>query len=45
VAEDDLARLRKVDIARDFGREVEVSDGPNDPVIVNPPINLYVSIF
>jgi hypothetical protein len=45
VAEDGFARLRKVEIARDFGREVEVSDGPNDPAIVNPPVNLYVSIF
>ena len=42
VVEDGVARLHKVDIARDFGREVEVRDGvqAGDQVILNPPAGL-----
>jgi RND family efflux transporter MFP subunit len=42
VAEDGVARLHKVEIARDFGREVEVRDGvqAGDQVILNPPAGL-----
>jgi RND family efflux transporter MFP subunit len=42
VAENGIARLRKISIARDFGREVEVSGGiePGDQVILNPPVDL-----
>jgi RND family efflux transporter MFP subunit len=42
VVENGTARLRKIDIARDFGREVEVRDGVHegDQVILNPPADL-----
>jgi multidrug efflux pump subunit AcrA (membrane-fusion protein) len=42
VVENGVAHLRKIDIARDFGREVEVRDGvrPGDEVILNPPADL-----
>jgi RND family efflux transporter MFP subunit len=42
VAENGIVRLRKIDIARDFGREVEVRDGvqAGDQVILNPPADL-----
>lgn len=42
VAENGTARLRKVYVNRDFGTEVEVSEGVNDgdQVIVNPSIDL-----
>jgi RND family efflux transporter MFP subunit len=42
VAEDGVARLHKVEIARDFGREVEVRDGvrAGDQLILNPPADL-----
>jgi RND family efflux transporter MFP subunit len=42
VVEDGVARLHKVEIARDFGREVEVHDGvqAGDQVILNPPAGL-----
>jgi len=42
VVDDGTAHLRKIDIARDFGREVEVHDGvrSGDQVILNPPADL-----
>ena len=42
VVEDGVARLHKIEIARDFGREVEVRDGvrAGDQVILNPPADL-----
>lgn len=42
VVEDGTAHLRKLDIARDFGREVEVSSGvkAGEQVILNPPADL-----
>jgi RND family efflux transporter MFP subunit len=42
VVEDGVARLHKVEIARDFGREVEVRDGVHagDQLILNPPADL-----
>jgi RND family efflux transporter MFP subunit len=42
VVEDGVAHLRKIDIARDFGREVEVRDGvqAGDQAILNPPAGL-----
>ena len=40
--ENGVAHMRKVTIARDFGTQVEVSDGlkHGDQVILNPPVNL-----
>ena len=42
VIEDGVARIRKISVARDFGKEVEVRDGvkPGDQVILNPPVDL-----
>jgi RND family efflux transporter MFP subunit len=42
VVEDGVAHLRKIEIARDFGREVEVRDGvrDGDQVILNPSADL-----
>jgi RND family efflux transporter MFP subunit len=42
VVENGTAHLRRVEIARDFGREVEVRDGlrAGDQVILNAPVNL-----
>jgi RND family efflux transporter MFP subunit len=42
VAENGVARLRKVTVARDFGTTVEVTDGikPGDKVILKPPVTL-----
>ena len=42
VVEGGVAHLRKIEIARDFGREVEVRDGvrDGDRVILNPPADL-----
>jgi RND family efflux transporter MFP subunit len=42
VVEGGVAHLRKIEIARDFGREVEVRDGvrDGDQVILNPPADL-----
>jgi RND family efflux transporter MFP subunit len=42
VVKNDIAHLRKITIARDFGTEVEVHDGvePGDQVILNPMVNL-----
>jgi RND family efflux transporter MFP subunit len=42
VVEHGAARLQKITIARDFGKEVEVRDGvrPGDRVILNPMVNL-----
>jgi RND family efflux transporter MFP subunit len=42
VVENGIARLQKINIARDFGTEVEVHDGvkPGDQVILNPMIDL-----
>jgi RND family efflux transporter MFP subunit len=42
VVESGIARLQKITIARDFGKEVEVHDGvkPGDQVILNPMVNL-----
>ena len=42
VVEDGVARIRKVSVARDLGKEVEVRDGvkPGDQVILNPPVDL-----
>lgn len=42
VVEDDVARLRKIEIARDFGTSIETSAGvsPGDKVILNPAAGL-----
>jgi RND family efflux transporter MFP subunit len=42
VVENGIARMQKITIARDFGKEVEVHDGvkPGDQVILNPTVNL-----
>ncbi len=42
VIEDGVARIRKISVARDFGKEVEVRDGlkPGDQVILNPSVSL-----
>jgi RND family efflux transporter MFP subunit len=42
VVENGIAHLQKINIARDFGTEVEVHDGvkPGDQVILNPMVNL-----
>ena len=42
VVEDGVARMRKVAVARDLGKEVEVRDGvkPGDQVILNPSVEL-----
>jgi RND family efflux transporter MFP subunit len=42
VVENGTAHLQKINIARDFGKEVEVHDGvkPGDQVILNPMVNL-----
>ncbi|MEH2475240.1 RND family efflux transporter MFP subunit [Nitrobacteraceae bacterium AZCC 2161] len=42
VVEDGKARLQKISIARDFGKEVEVREGvkPGDKVILNPMVDL-----
>jgi RND family efflux transporter MFP subunit len=42
VVDHGAARLQKITIARDFGKEVEVRDGvrPGDRVILNPMVNL-----
>jgi hypothetical protein len=42
VVENGVAHLRKIDIARDFGTEVQVSDGLKlgDQVILDPPADL-----
>ena len=42
VIEDGVARIRKIVVARDFGKEVEVRDGvkEGDQVILNPSVNL-----
>jgi RND family efflux transporter MFP subunit len=42
VVENGTARLQKINIARDFGKEVEVHDGvkPGDQVILNPMVDL-----
>jgi RND family efflux transporter MFP subunit len=42
VVENGTAHMQKITITRDFGREVEVSDGVknDDEVILNPPIDL-----
>jgi RND family efflux transporter MFP subunit len=42
VVEDDVARIRQVTVARDFGTTVEVSAGvkDGDQVILNPPVDL-----
>jgi RND family efflux transporter MFP subunit len=39
---DGVAHLRKISIARDFGKDVEIRDGvnPGDEVILNPPVDL-----
>jgi multidrug efflux pump subunit AcrA (membrane-fusion protein) len=42
IVENGAARLQKIAIARDFGKEVEVHDGvkPGDQVILNPMVDL-----
>jgi RND family efflux transporter MFP subunit len=42
VVEDGVARIRKISVARDFGKEVEARDGvaQGDQVILNPPVGL-----
>ena len=42
VVEDGVVHIRKVTVARDFGTEVEVSDGlkDGDQVILNPSVDL-----
>jgi hypothetical protein len=42
VVRNGTAHMQKITITRDFGREVEVSDGVknDDEVILNPPIDL-----
>jgi RND family efflux transporter MFP subunit len=42
VVEDGIAHLRKISVARDFGKEIEVRDGvkQGDLVILDPPVEL-----
>lgn len=42
VVENGVARIRKVDVARDLGAEIELRDGvkSGDQVILNPPVDL-----
>jgi RND family efflux transporter MFP subunit len=42
VAQDGIAHIRPVTVARDFGKQVEASTGvkPGDQVILNPPVDL-----
>jgi RND family efflux transporter MFP subunit len=42
VVEDGVAHLRKISIARDLGKQIEVRDGitEGDQVILNPPVDL-----
>jgi len=42
VVENDTIRLRKIEVVRDLGTEVEVSDGisAGDKVILNPKVGL-----
>jgi RND family efflux transporter MFP subunit len=42
IAEDGVAHIRKIVVARDFGRQVEARAGvkPGDQVILNPPVDL-----
>jgi RND family efflux transporter MFP subunit len=42
VIEDGVAHIRQVSVARDFGKEVEISEGVKrgDEVILNPPVDL-----
>jgi multidrug efflux pump subunit AcrA (membrane-fusion protein) len=42
VVENGVAHIRKVNISRDLGTEIEVSDGvkDGDEVVLNPPIEL-----
>ena len=42
IVENDTVHLRKIEIARDFGREIEVNNGlkAGDRVILNPPADL-----
>jgi RND family efflux transporter MFP subunit len=42
VIEDGIAHLRKISVARDFGKEVEVRDGvkPGDRLILSPAVDL-----
>ena len=42
VVEDGIAHLRKISIARDLGKQIEVRDGirDGDQVILNPPVDL-----
>jgi hypothetical protein len=42
VVEDGKAEIRKVNVTRDMGTQVEVDAGvkPGDRVILNPPVNL-----
>jgi multidrug efflux pump subunit AcrA (membrane-fusion protein) len=42
MVEGGLAHLRKITVARDTGKEVEVRDGvkPGDQVILNPAVEL-----
>src|SRR5713226_3070179 len=42
VVENGVVHIRKVDVARDLGTEIEVSDGvkDGDEVVLNPPVEL-----
>ncbi len=42
VIEDGVARIRKISVARDFGKDVEAHDSikPGDQVILNPSVSL-----
>jgi len=42
MVQDGVARIRKIDVIRDFGTEVEVGDGvrAGDKVVLNPPVDL-----
>jgi RND family efflux transporter MFP subunit len=42
VVENGVVRIKKISVARDFGTEVEVSDGlaEGDQVVLNPPVEL-----
>jgi multidrug efflux pump subunit AcrA (membrane-fusion protein) len=42
MVQDGVARIRKIDVVRDFGTEVEVGDGvrAGDKVVLNPPVDL-----
>ena len=42
VVENGVVRLKRIDIARDLGRQIEAGEGvkPGDQVILHPPVDL-----